>query len=99
MERGFLHLPGVVPARPVLRARRAINHSLGVGFERSDVVRMNARSFCEELVADPRLLRLATNRPVWSCVHSLLGDGRVELPEPDDWYRLGYVAADAGGDA
>ena len=41
---------------------------------------MNARSFCEELVADPRLLRLARNRPAWSCVCSLLGDGRVERP-------------------
>ena len=75
-----MHLPGVVPASVVLRARRAINHSLGAGFERSDVARMNARSFCEELVADPRLLRLATNRRVWSCVRSLLGDGRTERP-------------------
>ena len=80
VERGFLQLSGVVPEGLVPRARRAINHSLGAGFERSDVVSMNARSFCEELVADPRLLRLATNRPVWSCVRSLLGDGRTERP-------------------
>ena len=80
MEQGFLQLPGLVPEGLVRRARCAINHSLGAGFERSDVVRMNARSFCEELVANPRLLRLATNRPVWSRVRSLLGDGRVERP-------------------
>ena len=80
VERGFLQPPGVAPEVLVLRARRAINHSLGTGFERSGVARMNARSFCEELVADPRLLRLATNRPVWSCVRSLLGDRRVERP-------------------
>ena len=73
-------MPGVAPESLVRRARRAINHSLGAGFERSDVVSMNARSFCEELVADPRLLRLATNRPLWSCVRSLLGDGRIERP-------------------
>ena len=80
MEQGSLHLPDVVPASLVLRARRAINHSLGAGFDRSDVVQMNARSFCEELVTEPRLVGLATNRPVWSCVRSLLGDGRVERP-------------------
>lgn len=38
---------------------------------------MNARSFCEELVEDPRLLRLATNPDVWSHVRSLLGERRV----------------------
>ena len=41
---------------------RAINCSLGAGFDRRDVTRMNARSFCEELIEDPRLLRLANHR-------------------------------------
>ena len=41
---------------------------------------MNARSFCEELVEDPRLLRLATNPRAWSYVRSLVGDRRVERP-------------------
>ena len=61
VKQGFLHIASAVPTSLVRHARRAINHSLGAGIDRCDVVRINARSFCEELVEDPRLLRLATN--------------------------------------
>ena len=80
VEQGFLHVASAVSPRLVRRARRAINHSLGAGVDRRDVVRLNARSFCEELVEDPRLLRLATNPGVWSYARSLVGDRRVERP-------------------
>ena len=80
VEQGFLHVASAVPETLVRRARRAINHSLGAGIDKRDVTRMNARSFCEELVEDPRLLRLATSPGVWSHVRSLLGDRRVERP-------------------
>ena len=80
VERGFLHVASAAPTTLVRRARRAINHSLGAGIDRRDVMRMNARSFCEELVEDPRLLRLATTPKVWSHVRALLGDRRVERP-------------------
>ena len=36
---GFLHVPGAVPSRLVDRARRAINHSIGLGMDRDDMVR------------------------------------------------------------
>ena len=61
VQQGFLHVASAVPTSLVRRARRAINHSLGAGIDKRDVARMNAQSFCEELVEDPRLLRLATN--------------------------------------
>ena len=77
VKQGFLHVPGAVPDHLVRRARRTINHSLGAGIDCRGVERMNARSFCEEFVDDPRLLRLATKRGVWSLVRSLLGDRRV----------------------
>ena len=80
VKQGYLHIASAVPMNLVRRARRAINHSLGAGFDSRDVLRMNARSFCEELVEDPRLLRLATNPRVWSYVRALLGDRRVERP-------------------
>ncbi|MDE0391143.1 MAG: phytanoyl-CoA dioxygenase family protein [Rhodospirillales bacterium] len=80
VEQGFVHVASAVPAKLVRRARRAINHSLGAGIDQRDVARMNSRSFCEELVEDPRLLRLATNPGAWSHVRSLVGVRRVERP-------------------
>ena len=80
VERGYLHVASAVPTPLARRARRAINHSLGAGIDKRDVTRMNARSFCEELVENPQLLRLATNPGVWSHVRALLGDRRVERP-------------------
>ena len=80
VEHGYLHVASAVPTPLARRARRAINHSLGAGIDKRDVTRMNARSFCEELVENPRLLRLATNPGVWSHVRALLGDRRVERP-------------------
>ena len=81
MKQGFLHIASAVPTSLVRHARRVINHSLGAGIDRRDVVRINARSFCEELVEDPRLLRLATKPRAWSYVRSLVGDRRVERPQ------------------
>ena len=81
VQQGFLHVASAVPTSLVRRARRAINHSLGAGIDKRGVARMNARSFCEELVEDPRLLRLATNPRAWSYVRSLVGDRRVERPK------------------
>ncbi len=80
VKEGFLHVPSAVSPRLIRHARRAINHSLGAGVDKRDVERLNAQSFCEELVEDPRLLRLATNPGVWSHVRSLLGDRRAERP-------------------
>ena len=77
---GFLHVPQAVPARTLAAARRAINHSLGAGMDRADVVRFNNQTFAPELAADSRLLRLATAPPVWSHVRALLGDRRVGRP-------------------
>ena len=81
VQQGFLHVASAVPTSLVRRARRAINHSLGAGIDKRGVARMNARSFCEELVEDPRLLRLATTPRAWSYVRSLVGDRRVERPK------------------
>ena len=81
VTQGFLHVADVVPPSLVRRSLRAINHSLGAGIDTRDVARMNAQSFCEELVEDPRLLRLATNPRVWSHVRSLVGDRRVDKPK------------------
>lgn len=80
VKQGFLHIASAVSPTLVRRARRAINYSLGAGIDMRAVARMNARSFCEELIEVPRLLRLATNPSVWSYVRSLVGDRRVERP-------------------
>ena len=80
VQQGCLHVVSAVPTSLVRRARRAINHSLGAGIDKRGVACMNAQSFCEELVEDPRLLRLATNPRAWSYVRSLVGDRRVERP-------------------
>lgn len=77
---GFLHVPAVVPPRVLTRARRAINHSLGSGIDRDELVRFNNQTFCAELRADPRLLRLATTPTVWGLVRALLGDRRTARP-------------------
>ena len=77
---GFVHVPGVVPPRLVERARRAINHSIGLGMDRDDMVRFSAQSFCTELREDPRLVRLATAPEVWAHVQALVGERRVVKP-------------------
>ena len=78
---GFVHVGGAVPPRLVMRARRAINHSIGTGMDRDDLTRFSNQSFCTELVDDPRLLRLATTPTVWSRVRALLGDRRTLRPQ------------------
>ena len=77
---GFLHVPGAVPPRLVDRARRAINHSIGLGMDRDDMDRFSAQSFCTELRDDPRLVRLATAPEVWAHVRALVGERRVVKP-------------------
>ena len=78
---GFLHVPAVVPRALLARARRAINQSIGSGFQRDELTRLNAQSFCTELCNDARLLRLATTPAVWSHVQALLGNGRSAKPQ------------------
>ena len=81
VREGFLHVPQAVPPRLVVDARRAINHSIGLGIDAAELTRFSAQSFCTELRNDRRLLRLAATPGVWSQVRSLLGDHRVVRPQ------------------
>jgi len=81
IEKGFLHVPSVVPTLLTQRARRVINGAIGEGFDADSLRLYQARSFFPELRDDPRLLRLATNTPTWGLVTSLLGKRRVIRPK------------------
>ena len=78
---GYLHVRGAIPPRTLARARRAINHSIGAGFDRNDITKLNSQSFCAELCGDPRLLRLATTPTVWARIGALVGTGRTAKPQ------------------
>ncbi|MCH2336394.1 MAG: phytanoyl-CoA dioxygenase family protein [Pseudomonadales bacterium] len=81
IEKGFLHVPSVVPTHLTQRARRVINGSIGKGIDADSLASYTNRSFFPELRDDPRLLKLATNKPTWSLVTSLLGARRVIRPK------------------
>lgn len=69
-----MRVPGVVPPILVDQAVRAINHSLGEGFDPERVPEYRARSYCPELQGEPVIIDLAMNSPAWDLAKSLIGE-------------------------
>src|SRR5262245_42337737 len=77
-EKGYVTLPGLVPAPLWQEALRAINGSLGRGLWPEDVPVFRARSFCPELQRQPVTTDRLCRSPALALVESLLGRGCLE---------------------
>lgn len=77
-DQGYLVLPQVVPQHLILRAVRAINHSLGhVGLPPAELPKYRSQSYCPELCGSPALEDLARVSPLPQLLEALLGAGNV----------------------
>lgn len=79
VEKGYVQIPGAVPADKVSAALRAINHSIGaVGPTGCDPATFQGNSFCFELRRAPAVLNLFNATPVYALAEALLGQGNVQ---------------------
>ena len=76
-EKGYVRIPGVVPAVMVDAAVKAINHSFGKGIDPERMITFQAQSFCPELRQAPVICDLYNRTPVRSLAESMIGDGKI----------------------
>lgn len=76
-ESGYLQIPEMVDRQLIVRARRAINISVGQGMDKAEMPRLRVRSFCPELREAPALMDLLLESGIWQLGQSLLGHGQV----------------------
>jgi hypothetical protein len=78
-DKGYVKLPGVVPAEMVNRARRAINASLGQnGMDPALLTKFRAQSYCPELQNDPVITDLFSETPIKALAESAIGAGKIK---------------------
>jgi hypothetical protein len=77
-DHGYVHVPGVVPRVMVDAAVRAINHSVGEGMDREEMVKMRAQTYCRELTRTPVITDLFNATPAHSLVESAIGVGKIK---------------------
>jgi hypothetical protein len=70
----------VVPQVRRDAALKAINHSVGEGMNRDEMVTMRSRSYCTELVEQPVMTDLVLKTPIWELVQSAIGAGKIRQP-------------------
>lgn len=78
IEQGYVHIPGVIPQVMVDKALHAINHSIGEGMDKDDIVTMRSRSYCTELQREPVIMDLLYKTPAWSLAESAIGEGKIQ---------------------
>ncbi len=80
-DAGYLLVPGLIAPERVQAALAAINTSLGRnGLPPDALPRMNAQTFCPELVNDATVLDLYRATPLAEVAEAALGSGRVRDP-------------------
>ncbi len=72
-EQGYVRVPGVVPRAMVNDALRAINHSIGEGMDRDEIVTMRSRSYAQELTQTPVISGLFNDTPARALAESAIG--------------------------
>lgn len=78
-RRGYVKLPGVVPAEMVARARRAINASLGQnGMDPAQLPKFRAQTYCPELTGNPVITGLYNETPIKTLAESAIGQGQIK---------------------
>ena len=77
-ERGFVKLPGIVPAEKVHAARRAINASLGqIGIDPEQLTKFRSQTYCPELTKTPVITDLYNETPIKDLAESAVGVGKI----------------------
>ena len=76
-KKGYVRVPGAVPAVMVDAAVKAINHSFGNGIDPAKMITFQSRTFCPELREAPEITDLYNRTPVKELAESMLGNGKV----------------------
>ena len=76
-QKGYLRVPGAVPAVMVDAAVKAINHSFGNGIDPAKMITFQSRTFCPELREAPEITDLYNQTPVKALAESMMGNGKV----------------------
>ena len=76
-KKGYVRVPGAVPAVMVDAAVKAINHSFGNGIDPAKMITFQSRTFCPELRETPEITDLYNRTPVKELAESMLGNGKV----------------------
>ena len=76
-QKGYLRIPGAVPAVMVDAAVKAINHSFGNGIDPAKMITFQSRTFCPELREAPEITDLYNQTPVKALAESMMGNGKV----------------------
>ena len=80
-EKGYVRIPGAVPAVMVDAAVKAINHSFGNGIDPAKMITFQSQSFCPELRQAAEITDLYNRTPVKLLAESLIGAGKVNPVE------------------
>jgi hypothetical protein len=75
-ENGYVIVPNVIPRIMIDEALRAINHSMGQGMNKEDIVKFSAQSYCPEIQESPVITDLMNKTPAWELAESALGEIR-----------------------
>lgn len=78
VDDGYVHVSGVIPQAMVNHALLSINHSIGEGMDKEDIVSMRSRSYCTELQRESVITDLLTRTPAWSLAESAIGEGKIK---------------------
>lgn len=74
-DKGFVHVPNVVPRIMVDAALRAINHSVGQGMNVDEMTKFRAQSYCPDVQRTPPIVDLLHGTPAWGLAESAAGPG------------------------
>ena len=80
-EKGYLRIPGAVPAVMVDAAVKAINHSFGNGIDPAKMITFQSQSFCPELRQAPEITDLYNRTPAIALAESMIGVGKINPVE------------------
>lgn len=90
IDKGYLHIPGVVPPERIAESLRIINRQLGEK-PRAETTPHHVPFFAD-LFQAPELMGMLLDTPLLSVVESLIGAGRVDRPQAE--VTLGFPNAD-----
>ena len=77
-ERGYTVLRNAVPKVKLEQALRAINHSVGEGIPKEEILFARSQSYCQELRDKPVIKDLINKTPVFDLVESAMGKGKLK---------------------
>ncbi|MEK3890499.1 phytanoyl-CoA dioxygenase family protein [Bacillus sp. FSL K6-3431] len=77
-EKGYVHIPGVIPQAMLNEVRKAINHSLGEeGMDKEELATFRSQSYCPELQYTPVISDLYHRTPIHDLVDSVIDTTKI----------------------